>query len=242
MSRHSRSFVVGSVAAVAALVLIALHPGVGVAGGTNADTVDGFHAVACSSSTTQRAGKLVATCKSTGRLPDNIIATAPNSARLGGKVPADYLLKSAMSTRSFSCSGSVMTPGGSGVMYETGGGLLTSRNGFFRCNVVIPDGATITGASATVRDNDSVGTIACAVSRQHVDVPTTASDSVADVGMASPQDGDVVLSTTAITNGVVNNARFAYRLSCALSGGADADDSLGIFGGRVTYRVSALRG
>ncbi len=56
----------------------------------NADKVDGFHAVKSGASVTARKGKLVATNKTTGKLPNNIIATAPDSAKLGGKTAADW--------------------------------------------------------------------------------------------------------------------------------------------------------
>jgi len=135
-----------------------------------------------------------------------------------------------------------MTPSSSEVAYGTVGSLVTSHKGGFRCNVVIPDGARITGASATVRNSDPTGTVECLVVRTHLDVPTTTGDTVADIGSAPAQTGDIVLSTTTITNGVVNNARFSYRFSCALSDGTGESGSLGLFGGRVTYTVSALRG
>lgn len=54
-----------------------------------ADKVDGRHAVGASASRTRRAGKLVAT-NGAGRLPDDIIAEAPDAARLGGQAPATY--------------------------------------------------------------------------------------------------------------------------------------------------------
>src|SRR5687767_3423525 len=50
----------------------------------NADKVDGKHAVGAGATITQRKGKLVATSGTTGKLPSNIIAKAPNSDRLGG--------------------------------------------------------------------------------------------------------------------------------------------------------------
>lgn len=50
----------------------------------NADKVDQKHAVGAGASTGNRAGKLVAT-GSSGRLPNNIIAKAPDAARLHGK-------------------------------------------------------------------------------------------------------------------------------------------------------------
>jgi len=50
----------------------------------NADKVDGKHAVGAGATVTQRKGKLVATSGTTGRLPNNIIAKAPDSTELGG--------------------------------------------------------------------------------------------------------------------------------------------------------------
>jgi hypothetical protein len=50
----------------------------------NADKVDGKHAVSAGSTVTGRAGKLVATSSGSGLLPNNIIAKAPDAAKLGG--------------------------------------------------------------------------------------------------------------------------------------------------------------
>jgi len=54
----------------------------------NAHKVDGFHAVGSASSVNDREGKLVATSPTTGRLPNNIIAKAPDASRLGGVTAA----------------------------------------------------------------------------------------------------------------------------------------------------------
>lgn len=56
----------------------------------NADKVDGKHAVGASTSVAKRKGKLVATSPRTGRLPSNIIATAPNAKRLDGLAGSAY--------------------------------------------------------------------------------------------------------------------------------------------------------
>src|SRR3954467_12115209 len=45
----------------------------------DADTVNGFGAVGCHATIANRSGNLVATCADTGRLPNNIIAKAPDS-------------------------------------------------------------------------------------------------------------------------------------------------------------------
>jgi hypothetical protein len=76
-----------SVALTAAVVCTLFTAGPGLAraafDASNADRVDGRHAVGADATSTSRAGKLVAT-NSGGRLPNNIIATAPNAAKLGG--------------------------------------------------------------------------------------------------------------------------------------------------------------
>jgi hypothetical protein len=56
----------------------------------NANRVDGKHAVGAGASVAAREGKLVATSNATGRLPNNIIARAPDAAKLGGKPAGAY--------------------------------------------------------------------------------------------------------------------------------------------------------
>lgn len=68
----------------------AIAHGVHAAFAHNADKVDGKHAVGSGATTASRKGKLVATSPATGRLPNNIIATAPNAAKLQGKTLAAW--------------------------------------------------------------------------------------------------------------------------------------------------------
>lgn len=56
----------------------------------NADKVDGKHAVGSGATVSARKGKLVATSAKTGRLPNNIIAQAPNATKLQGKTAAEF--------------------------------------------------------------------------------------------------------------------------------------------------------
>lgn len=60
----------------------------------NSDKVDGLHAVHSNASVADRKGKLVATNPHSGRLPNNIIATAPNAKKLSGH-PKSYYESSA---------------------------------------------------------------------------------------------------------------------------------------------------
>jgi hypothetical protein len=56
-----------------------------------ADAVDHRDAVGCKKGVALRAGKLVATCKATGRLPNNIISKALDSDRLDGLDSSDLI-------------------------------------------------------------------------------------------------------------------------------------------------------
>jgi hypothetical protein len=57
----------------------------------NADKVDGKHAVGADATIEARRGRLVATDSTTGRLPNNIISSAPDSDRLDGMDSTDFL-------------------------------------------------------------------------------------------------------------------------------------------------------
>lgn len=56
----------------------------------DADTVDGLHAVKAGASGDQRAGRLVATKAGNGKLPDDIIAKAPDAQLLAGAPASAY--------------------------------------------------------------------------------------------------------------------------------------------------------
>lgn len=86
LSRDARVAVISSICAA----VIAAPSGAMAVKVANADKVDGKHAVGAGASVTKRAGKLVAT-NSEGRLPDNIIAQAPDSALFDGQTPGEAL-------------------------------------------------------------------------------------------------------------------------------------------------------
>lgn len=70
----------------------AVGPTASASGSGNADKVDGFDAVRCSTPVASRGRVLVATC-SNGRLPNNIIVRAPNSAKLSGRTLAQVIAR-----------------------------------------------------------------------------------------------------------------------------------------------------
>lgn len=86
-SQPSTSRAATAVVVVVASMVAATAPAASAArvDASNADRVDGRHAVGAGARVAARKGKLVATNAKTGRLPNNIIARAPNSARLAGR-------------------------------------------------------------------------------------------------------------------------------------------------------------
>lgn len=100
--------------ATAALVLAAAAGGPAIARAIvpNADKVDGIDAVKSTATVKARKGKLVATSPKTGRLPNNIIATAPNAAKLGGFTPAQLRIIQLMPGAADPGSGASLSQGG----------------------------------------------------------------------------------------------------------------------------------
>jgi hypothetical protein len=90
-TRATRIAVVLSAAAL--VTSVGLAGGPAIAKALNADTVDHKHAVSSTAGVKARKGKLVATSKRTGLLPNNIIRTAPNAAKLGRQPASAYLKK-----------------------------------------------------------------------------------------------------------------------------------------------------
>ncbi|CAN5735416.1 hypothetical protein BH20ACT23_BH20ACT23_16350 [soil metagenome] len=92
MSEHSkRDLRTVVIAVVAAAVTGLAIPAVSaVVRATNADKVDGRHAVGSGATQTERARKLVATGKN-GKLPNTIIAKAPNANKLDGLDSSDLM-------------------------------------------------------------------------------------------------------------------------------------------------------
>ena len=97
---------------------------------SNAHKVDGKHAVGAKASIQEREGKLVATSPKTGKLPNNIIATSPDSQRLGGYTHA------AMSAMSIPPQGVAVS--GSATKSSDGVFFSDTNDGELRFGVVVP--------------------------------------------------------------------------------------------------------
>ncbi|MDQ3991873.1 MAG: hypothetical protein M3245_06165 [Actinomycetota bacterium] len=91
MSQRMRRHVETAVVAVVASVVTAAAPTIAAQfDASNADRVDGKHAVSARASIAERTGKLVATNR-LGRLPNNIIGKAPDAGRLDGLDSTEFV-------------------------------------------------------------------------------------------------------------------------------------------------------
>jgi hypothetical protein len=101
----------------------------------NSDKVDGKHAVGAGATVNKRKGKLVATKATTGRLPNNIIAKAPDANKLDGINSSGFLRGVRMRTGTpFTVSRNSFNDGTAscaGSEQATGGGVFPNSNVFF---------------------------------------------------------------------------------------------------------------
>lgn len=112
----------------------------------NSDRVDGKHAVGAATAVDARKGKLVATNRTNGRLPNNIIAKAPNADLLDGLDSTD--LMGAQGPRGPAGVSSVrVVPIPAGSMISTRGTVLAST--VLRPNRSFVVSASITATPAT---------------------------------------------------------------------------------------------
>lgn len=104
----------------------------------NSDRVDGKHAVAASTSPAKRRGKLVATSPKTGRLPDNIIGTAPRAtvaadAQALGGVPA-----AALRSLTFPITSAGVSTGGGASIFVDEVNLNQAQDGTLSWTFMLP--------------------------------------------------------------------------------------------------------
>ncbi len=201
----------------------------------NADKVDGKHAVGYGASTAVRKGKLVATSPHSGRLPNNIIARAPDSSRLGGKTAGAYLKKSQVINAKVTCAGTTYSPYDSTDAVSSINSMrYSTSNAIIRCNMELPNHAVVQAVSWGVRDN-SAQDITCELWRTRIAGGTIGQEfNMADVSSADTP-GDTRIQDATIKKPVVNNIAFSYFTQCRMGNTSD----IGLYGSTVAYKIRA---
>ena len=131
-----------------------------------------------------------------------------------------------------------MTPTVSTSTYSTVGTLIYATGGAFvaRCQFHLPDGASITGFRAAIRDNSNTELASCELDRllqtdndvfQYATVQTT--------DIAAP--GDVTLTSSSGLPVIVDNSENTYTASCSISG---LGNDIGILSASVEYTFTGL--
>jgi hypothetical protein len=155
-----------------------------------------------------------------------------------------------MLARSASCTGLNFHPIDSSTTYSYYHSELvrttSNGDGWFYCNLELPNNAVVTKVQFTLEDGNAAGAVRyCGLFRNDLDSAHVAEyQPVAQI----PSTGDnaaphtVRLSTQHITNGRINNSRYAYWAQCQIDTHPFYDKDLGIYGMDVIYTISSANG
>jgi hypothetical protein len=143
-------------------------------------------------------------------------------------------------TRSASCAGLDFYPTDSDTAYANLGTARyrtdASGTGVFRCDPGLPTGAKVKKIQFTI---DSFATYQCLYRRSGLTAAGAETyETIGQVSVVSTGGVPTRLSTTAITNGTINNASYGYWLECSLP----ANDQGRLYGADVIYSISAANG
>jgi hypothetical protein len=148
-------------------------------------------------------------------------------------------------TRFFSCAGTSFFPDDDTITYDSLDGLrypTTGTPASFRCNVVIPNGATVTRVDFSVRDSSGAASVDFTEMWRTNMVSTIGTQTeMADAGTTTVggTPGDIQLSDTTIASPVIDNNQFSYYLLCGVT---SASSVAGCYGANVTYTISGSNG
>jgi hypothetical protein len=172
------------------------------------------------------------------KIRESTLGIVPNSDRLDGFHANQFVRKAEVFTGFFSCDGGAWLPLFGSDTYFTSGSLRFSTNfATFRCNVNLPHGARVTQVAFSVRDLEINGNVGCRMVRTNQAVSIGAETQMASV-MSGGTPENVRLTTTSITEPVINNANFSYYLQCT----SGPNSNRGLYGGMVRYRVNGQQG
>ena len=161
-----------------------------------------------------------------------------NATKVDGLDSSQFARSDLAATGHVNCLGSDMGPHVSSQAYATSGAqrYLTAGIGYLSCNVSLPNGATVTALHASVTDLTTTGGVDCELTRG--DAAGTPENLAATAYTGDIEvPGNTTLTTSAITNAVINNAIYGYFVRCYLT---EATADLALNKVSVEYTVSGL--
>jgi hypothetical protein len=186
-----------------------------------------------------RRRRLLASVFVTGSSAGAVLVIALGAALLGGAPAADAVT---VYTRSASCAGLDFYPTDSGTEYSNSSTLRIRTSGagtgVFRCDPGLLTGAHVTKVQFTFANPISPWDFYCNYVRSGLTVATATSFDVIAHAPEAPSGPVVRVSTTAISNGTIDNSKYGYWLECQLPITANT----GLYGADVIYTISAANG
>ena len=149
LGREARTVVISVIAST----LVVGVPATAAVIATNSDKVDGLHAVGAGAGPNVRKGKLVATHRATGRLPNNIIAKAPDANRLDRLDSTAFLRRTGKAADANLLDGVNSSGFLRGVRMRTGSTFSISAGSFNEGTASCLAGEYATGGGAYPRSN-----------------------------------------------------------------------------------------
>jgi hypothetical protein len=162
-----------------------------------------------------------------------------NATRLDGLDAAQFARTDVVRSGQTTCAGSAMLPGQSTYAYATTFNELyfTTASGHARCQMHLPDGATITAFKVTLNDASITESASCSLYRHRrtmINAQTVASE--VSSGMDEDQ-GLIQLESDTIVQPTVDNTLYVYESLCQTAGfGSD----VGIVGVTAEYTVTGV--
>jgi hypothetical protein len=169
------------------------------------------------------------------------LGMVPNANRLDGLDSTQFVRKTDSFTRHFSCAGIAFENSNSTSTYSLDVALKVGQGpepALFRCSVEIPDGATVTAVSFSVKDTDASQDVQCSMWRTNMATAIGAETAMAYDVTTSGMPADVRITDATIDRPVIDNGTFSYFLQCWVG----TDDATGLYGAIVTYRVTGRHG
>lgn len=161
---------------------------------------------------------------------------ADNADTLDGLDSSAFAKVSQAGEGYFSCGGTSHVPMDDSTPWTWHDSLLAG-DGLFRCNLNIPNGATITWVTWTVADTDDTEAILCSVWRTNM-LDYIGSEMIVAEGSLTPSwaPGKISYSDEIMSSPPIDNSQYTYFNQCDIPGNTSG---MGLYGVMVTYEFKS---